>query len=299
MKFLLVFAQSGDVIPFESLNDSILEFYIDYLNTHNLNEFVSKNPNIGNVISQRISALHDSIQEVNNWIEILLDPDKKIKTDSTHYYYLNQDVLNAYHDDWVNSQTCLFDIDSKRRQYNYLGLVEQVYNFYPDEIKFPTVGDIIDKLRYKETYDNINFNIHDIEESFNIRYTVKNQNRVEIKNPFLHQGLSHNTANFKIAFNHLGRTLYNKFLHRDIDLQYQDENTYNELIGFVDLNLQPPETVEMSVEYKEWCKSHGRNPLGENLNLGNIPNLDKHLTDYRIIIYRNLLKNNSFSIQLI
>lgn len=296
MKFLLVFAQSGDFIPFESVNDSILEFYIDYLNIHTFNEFVADKSQYGNVISQHIKALQNNIKDVNQWIELILD--NKIETLSDHDC-LNQDILNRYHADWANRQAHPYDIDAKRQQYNYSGLAEQLHDCYPDEIRFPPFSDVIAKLSVQETYCNINTNIHNMEILFNnVRYRVNNQNWVSVKNPFLHQGLSHNVANFRIAFNHLGRTLYNKFLHRGVDLQYQDENTYNELLGFVDLNLKRPESIKMSTEYVTWCKSQGRVPLGDNLNLGNIPDLDKHLTDYRLVIYRNLLKNNSFSIQL-
>ena len=296
MKFLLVFAQSGDFIPFESVNDSILEFYIDYLNIHTFNEFVANNSQYGNVISHHIKALQNNIKDVNQWIELILD--NKIEPLSDHDC-LNQDILNRYHADWANRQAQPYDIVAKRQQYNYSGLAEQLHDCYPDEIRFPPFSDVIAKLSVQETYYNININIHSIEMLFNnVRYRVNNQNWVSVKNPFLHQGLSHNVANFRIAFNHLGRTLYNKFLHRDVDLQYQDENTYNELLGFVDLNLNRPESIKMSTEYVTWCKSQGRVPLGNNLNLGNIPDLDKHLTDYRLVIYRNLLKNNSFSIQL-
>lgn len=296
MKFLLVFAQSGDFIPFESVNDSILEFYIDYLNIHTFNEFVADKAQYGNFISQNIKALQNNIKDVNQWIEILLD--NKIDTLSD-YDCLNQDILNRYHADWANRQAQVYDIDAKRQQYNYSGLAEQLHDCYPDEIRFPPFSDVIYKLSVQETYYNININIHNIENLFNnVKFKINTQNWVSIKNPFLHQGLSHNVANFSIAFNHLGRTLYHKFLHRDVDLQYQDENTYNELLGFVNLNLKRPESIKMSTEYETWCKSHGRVPLGVNLNLGNIPYLDKHLTDYRIVIYRNLLKNNSFSIKL-
>jgi hypothetical protein len=296
MKFSLVFKNSGDSITFESLNDSIVEFYVDYLNTHDLNEFESVNPQCGNTISQKISTLHENIQEVNKWIEILID--KKFESVSEHDY-LNQDILNAYHADWVKSQSHPYDINNKRIKYNNSALVEQVHDSYPDEIRFPPVGDVINKLNYKEIYDKININVHNVERSFDsVKYQVRNQDWVEIKNPFLQQGLSHNIANFKMSFNHLGRTLYNKFTKQDNRLQYHDENTYSELLGFVELQLVPSETVEMSVEYKEWCKIHDRDPLGEHLNLGNIPDLDKRLTDYRIVVYRNLLKDNSFSIQL-
>ena len=296
MEFQIAFDQTGDTIPFISLNDQILEFYVDQLTIQNLNNFELLSPLSAADIAQKISALDDSIRKNNKWMEILLDQTVELATDQE---YLDQNRLNQYHADWVNSQRMVYDIDSKRRQFNYTGLAEKIHDTFSDDIRYPEISTVLENLDYRNMYDRINFSIHDIEDFFKmIKYKVKDQNWVSIKNPFLHQGLSHHNANFRLSFNHLGRTLYNKFLSRDTDLKYNDENTYNELLGFVDLSLQTPESTEMSSEYIEWCRSQNRVPLGQHLNLGNISDLDKHLTDYRVVIYRNSLKNNSFSIQL-
>jgi hypothetical protein len=229
-------------------------------------------------------------------MQILLDRPAETLTDLD---YLDQDRLNQYHANWANSQSVVYDIDAKRRQYNYTGLVEKIHDLFPDDIRYPSIGTVLQHLGYKDMDDAINRNVHNIEDFFIIlKYRVKDHAWVEFENPFLHQGLSHDTANFKLSFNHLGRTMYNKFLNRSYIQQYNDENNYNEFLGFVELSLLPTQSFDMSPEYIEWCKSQQREPLGQNLNFGNIPNLDKHLTDYRIVIYRNSLKNNSFSIQL-
>ena len=296
MKFEIVFEQTGDTIPFVSLNDQILEFYVNYLTVQNLNSFELLSPHTALSMSEKICALDNSIKQNNTWMEILLDRTVKPMQDLE---YLNQDLLNQYHADWVTSQGIVYDIDAKRKQHRYTGLTEQIHDLFPDNIRYPEIATVLKNLGYSDAYDKINLGIHSIEMMFDmLKYRVKNQNWVSVKNPFLHQGLSHNTSNLKLAFNHLGRTLYNKFLCQDNTLACEDENNYHELLGFVELSLCRPESIDMSAEYIEWCKSHQRVPLGVNLNFGNIPNLDKHLADYRIVIYRNSLKNNSFSIHL-
>ena len=296
MKFQIAFDQTGDTIPFISVNDQILEFYVEYLTVQNLNSFELLSPQTAVDISKKIRSLDDSIKKNNSWIEVLLDQTIESVSDTE---YLDQHRLNQYHADWVKSQDILYNIDAKRHQYNHTELVEKIHDLFPDDIRHPTIVTVLAHLGYKNMYDKINLDVHDVENSFNlIGYKVKNQNWVEVKNPFLHQGLSHNRANFRFSFHHLGRTLYNKFISQDYVAEHDDENSYNELLGFVDLNLSPPESIEMSPEYITWCNDQNRTPLGQYLNLGNIPDLDKHLTDYRIVIYRNILKNNSFSIQL-
>ena len=296
MNFQIAFDQTGDTIPFVSLNDQLLEYYVDHLTIQNLNNFELFSPLSAADIAQKISVLDDSIKKNNKWMEILLDQTVDVVSDQQ---YLDQNRLNRYHADWVNSQFITYDIDAKRDQYNYSGLAEKIHDLFPDDIRYPEISTVLENLNYRNMFDNINFSIHDIENFFKIiKYKVTDQKWISMKNPFLHQGLSHHTANFRLSFHHQGRTLYDKFLSRDTDLRYNDENTYNELLGFVDLSLQTPESIEMSSEYIAWCKSQNRIPLGQHLNLGNIPDLDKHLTDYRVVIYRNSVKNNSFSIQL-
>jgi hypothetical protein len=294
VKFQIAFAQTGDTIPFVSLNNQILEYYVDYLTVQDLNNFELSLSADG--ISKKIRDLDNTIKQNNSWMQILLDLPVETSTDLD---YLDQDKLNQYHAKWANWQKVVYDIDAKRRQYNYTGLVEKIHNLFPDDIRHPSISTVLQHLGYKDMDDTINQTVHSIEDFFKIlEYRVKDHSWVEFENPFLHQGLSQNTANFRLSFHHLGRSLYNKFLNGSYIQQYNDENNYNEFLGFVKLSLLPPESFDMSPEYTKWCKSQQREPLGQNLNFGNIPDLDKHLTDYRIVIYRNALKNNSFSIQL-
>jgi hypothetical protein len=296
MKFQIVFDQTGDSIPFVSVNDQILEFYVNHLASQNLNTFELLSQSSSADISHKIRALDTSIKENNQLIKVLLDQTVELASDQE---YLDQARLNKYHADWVDSQYKTYDIDSKRHQHAHTELVEKIHTLFPDDIRYPSIGTVLKHLGHSDNYNKINLSIHGIEDFFKmIKYKVKSPDLVEVKNPFPHQGLSHQSANFRLSFHHLGRTLYNKFLSRDLDLRYNDENNYNELLGFVDLSLQSPESIEMSAEYKDWCRSQNRMPLGQYLNLGNILDLDQHLTDYRVVIYRNVLKNNSFSIQL-
>ena len=141
--------------------------------------------------------------------------------------------------------------------------------------------------------------VHQLEISFKeVKFEVTDQNWIEFTNPFGKEILTNNINNFSISFNHLGRTLYNKFVYFDSNLEFDDENSFNELLGFVSIKLEQPQTIPLSSEYVNWCKHHNRVPSGDYLNIGNIPNLVEKLTDYRTIIFRNTLQNNAFSIQL-
>jgi hypothetical protein len=170
---------------------------------------------------------------------------------------------------------------------------------FPDEIPEPPVGVIVDKLGFKEQYNSINLDLHRLEFLFSkIKFQVANNKWVEFTNPFSKDLLTNDISNFSLAFNHLGRTLYNKFLYFDHNLDCNDENSFNELLGFVELQLEPAQTIPLSAEYINWCISHNKVPSGHRLPIGNIPNLINHLTEYRKIVFRNTLQNNSFSIQL-
>jgi hypothetical protein len=296
MQFQIAFDQTGDTIPFTSLNDQILEFYVDHLTVQNFNSFEISSPQMAVNMSEKILNLDQAIKKNNSWMQILLDQTIESRSDLE---YLDQRTLNQYHADWVKSQHILYDIDAKRHQHGNTDLIKKIHDLFSDDIRFPTIGTVLMHLGYAELYNKINIGIHDIENLFHdVKYKVKNQNWVEANNIFLHQGLSHSHANFKLSFHHLGRTLYDAFIAQDYILEHDDENNYNQLLGFVELSLRPPESIAMSPEYIKWCESRNRVPLGQYLNLGNILDLDKHLTDYKIVIYRNILKNNSFSIQL-
>jgi hypothetical protein len=294
MKFSLVFNNSGDVIPFDPVNQEVLDFYIDQLTHQNLNNFSPVNQNLGKSILQQVNAIKLSIQQVNEWLFDLTDTQFEVYDSEG---YLDQRVLNHIHSQWVQIQSMPYDIQKKRKQYNFTGIAEQIHDMFPDDIQMPAVGVVIDRIGKKNIFDSLNAShVHKIETLFKIKYQVSNSWTKIADNHFPKKILNNNISNLSISFNHLGRTLYNKFVNFDHALEHDDENSYNELLGYVTLNLQPSETIGYSNEYLTWCKSHNKEPIGDFLNIGNVPDLYENLTKYRIIIFKNLLAGNSFSI---
>jgi len=298
MKFSLVFENSGDSLPFESVNCEVLSFYIEQLNQRGLNKFSAKNQNLGKTILSKIEQFKTCIIEVNKWLYDLTD--MKIGVYDVEKY-LDQDILNQIHADWVNSQSLIYDIQKKRKQFNFLGIAEQIHDKFPDAIQTPPLSTVIDRIGKAEIYRSLNEpHIHKLESSFDsIRYQVSDAWTMIANNPFPKNILTNNIANLSISFNHLGRTLYNKYTNFDMNLKYDDENSYDQLLGFITLSLALPQTIPLSAEYINWCKLHNKVPSGTQLNIGNIPNLYENLTKYRKIIFHNLLSNNTFSIQQI
>jgi hypothetical protein len=208
--------------------------------------------------------------------------DKAFRMHTMHHFAHNQDI-----------------VDSQRKKYNNSEIVEQIHNIYPDELPIVRVDDILDKLHVKKEFNDINLYVHRLESIFKyVRAKSEIENWVEMSNPFPKSCLSNSIANLSIDFNHLGRTLYNKFQNFDTNLMYDDENSYNELLNYVAIRIRPPETISMSVEYVESCRRNNREPIGNFLNIGNLINLNDNLTKYRQILYKNIQANNRFSIIL-
>jgi hypothetical protein len=296
MSYCIVFDNTGDEIPFDPVNQELLDFYLDQLEQQHLNNFWPQNPDLGKIICSKIQRLRECVVEVNSWLYELADLKIDVLNDEQ---YLDQRVLNKIHADWVRSQNLKYDIQKKRLQLNFSELAEKIHDMFPDDIQTPPLGVVINKLGLTEIYDSINEpHVHGLESMFNrIRFTVSNAWTKIADNPFDKKLLTNNQANLSISFDHLGRTLYNKFCYFDTNLEFDDENSFNELLGSVTLSLQPSQTIPLSTEYVAWCRRHNREPIGNNLNIGNIPNLYDDLTKYRIIVFRNLLAKNKFSIK--
>ena len=295
MSYSLVFNNSGDAIPFDPINQNVLDFYIDQLTHQGLNSFFPCNQHLGKLILHRIDAIKSCIQDVNEWLSDLADT-KFERYDCE--LYLDQQVLNLIHARWVQLQSIPYDIQEKRKQFNFDGIAEQIHNMFPDDIQHPPIGVVIEKIGKKNIFDSLNHShVHKIETLFyDMKYQVSTSWVKIANNHFPKTILNNNISNLSISFNHLGRTLYNKFLNFDHKLECDDENSYDEFLGFVTLNLQPAQTIGYSNEYLQWCKSHNKEPIGDFLNIGNIPNLYENLAKYRTIVFKNLLANNRFSI---
>ena len=293
MNFSLVFQNSGDSLSFYTINSQaadVLTYYVENLNDRNLNKFSSS---VGTAIENSINELHSTIVDCNKVIYELLD--QYIDTYSVDEY-LDQRNLNKLHADWARSHSITYNISEKRKQYRS-EQAELIHNVFPDDVPLPELGSVLSKLPVGKIYDNINLHVHQIEFLFsNIKFAVAEW--ISIPNPFTKSIITNNICNFGLSFNHLGRTLYNKFACFDQELEFNDENSYNQLLGFVDVKLVQPQTIPLSNEYITWCATHNKIPSGEHLNIGNITDLHKNLTNYRKIIFRNTLQNNAFTIQL-
>ncbi len=283
-------------MPFTSVNAEVLEYYVDALNQDNLNRF-SIDESI-NTVGLVIDAIDSTINKFNNLpIRHLIneDIDKRQKK-----MYLDQPYLNKLHADWVNIQKKIFVLLDQKTKYKDSHLINQIQEFYSDDISRVVVGDVIHKLGIKSEFNSINLHIHEIESHFsNIQATVDTSKWMSIPNVFPKTILSHNIANLSFKFNHLGRTLYNKFYNFDFNFEYQDENSYDQLLKFITIKLVPPETIQMSPEYIKCCRDAGREPVGKFLNIGNLVDLSNRLTEYRQIVYNNALERNKFSFELI
>ena len=296
MTYRIVFDGTGDEIPFDPVNQEVLDFYLEQLAQQNLNNFWPRNPEVGKIILLKIQCLKQCIVEINTWLYDLADLKIDVLDDEQ---YLDQNVLNKIHADWVRSQNLTYDIQKKRLQLNFSDIAEKIHDMFPDDIQTPPLGVVLDKLGLKSIYNSLNDpHVHGLESMFNcVRFSVSQKWTKIAENPFDKKLLTNDQANLSISFNHLGRTLYNKFCNFDTKLEFDDENSYDELLGYVTLSLQSSQTIPLSPEYITWCKSHNREPIGNNLNIGNIPNLLEDLKKYRKIVFRNLLANNKFSIK--
>jgi hypothetical protein len=296
MNYKLVFDCTGDEIPFDPLNQQLLDFYIDQLNGQKLNSFHCKNPQYGSRILDRTQKLKQCVSDINQWLYDLAELQIEV---CDQEQYLDQRLLNKMHADWVSSQNLIYDIQKRRKETKFSDLSEKIHDMFPDDIQTPPLGVVISKLGFGELYNSLNdSHIHRLEFMFKkIEFAVSDTWTKISDNPFDKTLLTNDHANLSISFNHLGRTLYNKFIFFDNELEFNDENSFDELLGYVTLSLQPSQTIPLSAEYVAWCKKHNRQPSGDNLNIGNIPDLYDNLTKYRIIVFRNLLSNNKFSIQ--
>lgn len=287
----VIFDNSGDELAFKSVNRPVAEYYIDSLNKVGLNEFSLTQPSS---IPVALTNLRNSIGTVN---EFLYDITGTRVPEFDIDGFLTHRNLNKMHSDWVESQTVRIDVKSLRNSDNprTVTYANALFDKLPDDNMTPTLGEVVSKLGFMKTYSKINMDVHRLA-SGPYRYATREW--VEFPNGFDKSCVTNDKYNLTMPFNHLGRSLYNKFVYFDSELEFPDENTFDELLGIVEINLHRKETANYSVEFLEWCKRMNRAPTGEFLNLGYIKDLEENLNSYRLLLYRNLTQNNKFSLHL-
>jgi len=296
MRFQIIFENSGDFLPFTAINPELLCYILDQIEMTSDQLFYPLNESLGNQILQNLKNLQQGIQTTNKWYSYLTD--ELYPEFDDEFDLLDQNILNKLHAQWVNSQSQskVYDI-SYRKEYP-TPISKQIEDIYPDDVRFPTIASVISRLGLLEMYnDKVNHGVHNVERSFfNIQYKSKSIEWVEWENHYPHL-VNDDICNLYLKFNHLGRTLSNKYEYFDFELEHLDENTFQKIIPDLGLNLRPPRTVPYSPEYVAWCKSKNRMPSGNLMPLGNLTNLFENIKKYRAIILKNLLSNNGFTIQ--
>jgi hypothetical protein len=301
MKFSLVFENSGDTIPFETVaNEDLLEFFVDRANHQAQNSF-SNNYALSKIVLTRTAEIQSALARTNEVLYDLAGINFKQLTDVNDY--LNQDFLNQQHAEWVVSQQ--FTVPVHKLQFSSHAataqLGQQLHNVYPDDVVEVKLAEAMTKLGYLYPYEEVNMTVHRLESVFdrtNLTYDAAGKWMV-FDNPFVNtMTTTPSIVNFSFGYTYVGRQSHNKFEHFDLDLKYNDHYNFEVLEFSFALNLQNPETKQFSPEFLAWCKRHNIKPVATEIQIGNIPDLYKRLHDYRKILFRNSKNNNNVKIIL-
>lgn len=292
MDYQLVFANTGHVIPLESINHEVLQYFVHNLDRVKANQFANHD-GFATTISDALGKLEHAVHTVTSWPHEIRPFELQDLYEGT---YLDQVKLCRLHTLWARSQKREVDLHEMHSKYN-TDLTARVRQLYSDDVDTVSLADIMGKLNLTGTFDSINHELHLIEMAFErVRFSTVDGRWIAFDNPFGPAVTSNDSPNLCLAFNHLGRPCYNKWTYNDCD--FEDENSFDQLVATLEIRIKQCETIAYSPEYVSWCQQHGKIPSGLRISLGRIPDLLDHFGHYRSIIYQNTLQNNSFSIQL-
>ena len=276
LKMKLVFEQTGDELPFDDTNNEVLELFINKTFVTN-KQYKS--------VKQCTLDLHASLLKINDF---LISINSEIQF-PVSINTLDQNDLNFLHAHWAKYAHGSFSTKNPKLLDLFID-EELTCTLYSIAKRLPP-EDLLDHL------DNCNEYVHDIENQFTDNKFFTTKHVTSFVTPQASQYTNNNLANISIARMYIGRGLQNKFRNFDLNLEYDDENNFDEIHTALHINFANPETNTYSTEYLDWCKSHNRTPCGNNLNIGNFVNLAENLTTYRTIMYNNTQERNSFSIR--
>lgn len=260
MKFLLVFDNSGDELPFTVVqNHELFEFFVDATNSLGQNSF-SNNQTLYRKLDQNLTHLHWALSKTN---EVMFDiSGVSFKQSSDLENYLDQKFLNMTHCEWVISQKHKINIDTLR--YSNVAsrarLGNVLHELCSDNDRVEYVATILEKLGYLYPYEEINQGVHQIEHTFNtsnLEFKADKKWDV-IDNPFLDRMVSNNdVVNFSFSYTFVGRQYYDKFVNYDTNLEFHDHYNYEKLELAFHLGLSRPQTIPYSKEFLEWVEMKG------------------------------------------
>lgn len=271
MRLELVFNKSGDAIEFDDvLLPGLTEYYINYLDEHDVNEFTWVRSKSSHRHLNR-ELLRSNFHDINQFLNEEYGITVFNKFDIGEKYF-DQDQLNEIHREWVklNSDENLSIV------HNLSCKSADMYN----------------------KYQTLNAGTHLAEKGWEILL----RNKMFLPPNFVmaprnvydqEQVTSFDVANLCIAYGGLGRQTYNKWECDDEVVNEIDTKNFEELYGVIRVNLGKPHTVSPPADYLEFCKRHKVAPLGTRINLANINNYKSKLIENRTVMYRNTTEDES------
>lgn len=293
MQFDLVFENSGDHIGFEVVaNHDLMGYFIDRAQKEN--HVFSDDLVVHKTVNKLLQDVNWALAKTN---EILYDLTGHNFPQSDNLLdYLDQRMLNRQHCVWVHSQNTVIDIDSLRysEQSSKSKLGYTLHDLYPDEIRKIKLAEAMSKLGYIFAYEEVNMTVHRLEMFFNRPIEYKSPEKWSVfDNPFVQSCHSTNDqVNFSFGYTYVGRQYYNKWQFFDTDLAFDDHYNYEQLEWAFQVNLGRPQTIAYSPEFLEWCRTRDVKPVTTQLPIANAKDLEKNLTVYRQMLYRNSRDGN-------
>ena len=259
----LIWETTGDEITFKVTFPDLFDYYLNQLTQKNANKFFCEKKTFS---FDSITKLQNSLQHIEQFKNKL-----PFVIDDWTGELLDQHYLNKLHRDWVKT-----------------GLM------------YPGIIPLLRAIKNTDVdYRNINSTLHEIEKSFNYMFVNYKQDQFQVENIFGKQVTGFNVDNLMLGFNNLGRSTWEKFITWDNNVDDTDTNDYQMLGGSVEFSLCRPLIQTAPLNYIKWCQKHNIEATGMSISLGNIVDLDKHLTDIRKILIRNTdEQNNQFFFEI-
>lgn len=290
-KFYLIFENTNDSIPFKVIyNHDLIEFFIKQSESR---QFFNNN-RLSDTIDKRLTEINWAVSKTNE-ICWKLSGEKFIQNDNL-LDYLDQQFLNRQHESWVLSQYKIIDIDELRfsedAALSQIG--NQLHDLYPDEIRKIRLAEAMIKLGYIFPYEEVNMTVHRLESIFSLSHEYSAIDKWQtFSNPYIDTMVSNlDKVNFSFGYTYVGRQYYNKWQFWDTNLECSDHYNYEQLEWSFQMNLNRPETIEWSPEFKSWAQEKNVKLIAPQLPVANIIDLEKNLTYYRKVLYENSRQNN-------
>jgi hypothetical protein len=271
MKIQLTWKLTNDTLLFDVINQELANWFVQtsqqlgnrYSIGDQIIDTLIAKPSTSKLIEEEITY----IETVNKQLTLLKMPVFDLPSN-----WYDQRQLNKLHKDWGESRQ-----------------------------KWPKLTELFYKIDKKifEAYQEMNCHIHLIEQSFS--YKFRDPVHWRVNNPLKDTGYNWETCHLYINYPGHGRQAFEKFENLDIyDDIYRDNVNWDNIDGFIGMNLVRPYKKTPPQEFLDWCKEKKLTPHTVTLPLANLVNWEYDLTMARQMITENvIIQDNYFSLELI